>query len=253
MLCSCQLIQKKQQDLEDKQENANEHDDVKSDLSEAKVRELEFTSVHGITRTEEHTDSVTPLQRRTSDIDEISLLFEDAMEYQDDDINEILAELAATHDSDDGREDTLTRADSRTTSEWEYRVDDRRVGGTPKLNEREIMIDCPPYVPSPMTRVGPVMLPPPYEEIVFRMRPIREDVVIPPPGSATIGHSPTYQRSAFEAFGLHRPHSLDRDRAAVPDSRLQVDLTVFVAATDLSCLSLLHGAVTTAAAAAHSP
>ena len=84
---------------------------------------LEFDDVHGITRTEEHTDTFTPVCKTSSDEDEISLLFEDAMEYQDEDIDDILAELASVNDTDEegtlkGAQGSRKKKPKKQTVEW---------------------------------------------------------------------------------------------------------------------------------------
>ena len=185
-------------------------------------KESGFTSAiasgNDLASPEGRTNTYTRL-RKTSDTDEISLLFEDALEYQDDDIDDILAELAATN-QDDGTLKGYANKDSKRVKSTFYVEKMFNLGSVEtesvtkededSVSGREIMIDTPPYVniaQSVKKKQDAVM--PPYE-LEYHMKHLREDTeTIASPGCATIGHSPTYQRSAFDAYRQHRPQSFD--------------------------------------------
>lgn len=231
-ICGCCVVccieKKKQQQQEE--EKKRKPSDKRKGSKEAKYEPKSITPKgdtnleKGAAPTEGRAGTYTRL-RKTSDTDEISLLFEDALEYQDQDIDEILAELAATNaddDYDDGTLKGLQSGKNKVENETKFhmeqilnldlarpqRLDKRSTGDSD--DEKEIMIDCPPYVnmPPPMKKFGDIVMPP--CELEYHISTIREDTeTIAPPGCATIGHSPTYQRSTFDAFRRHRPQSFD--------------------------------------------
>ena len=204
---------------------------TKKRQEEQKRRELEENNkktqsvtaidfVNDLMSTEERKNTYTRL-RKTSDTDEISLLFEDALEYQDDDIDDILAELAATNDDGTlkgysnkkgkrGKSKTFHVEEMLNLGSVQAEYVDKSKEEEDSESEREIMIDTPPYVniPPPMKKIADIVMPP--YELEYHPKPLREDAeTIASPGCATIGHSPTYQRSTFDAFRQHRPQSFD--------------------------------------------
>ena len=254
-LCHLLQLQKKKRQEERKEKEMEEKKKVQSEDKHKPLAPV-VTTESQIQSAEGHTNSYTRL-RKTSDIDEISLLFEDALEYQDDDIDDILAELAATNDNDDGTlkgycEGEVKGAKGRSFHAEEMldlvSVGDQKViCGEDSESEKEIMIDCPPspYVnmPPAMKKIGNIVMPP--YELEYHMNPVREDTeTIAPPGCATIGHSPTYQRSAFDAYRRHRPQSLDGGTM----ENQQVDIKM-ISRLQLTFF-LMHGTVV---AAAYSP
>ena len=212
----------------------------------------EATAESDILSAEGQTNTYTRL-RKTSDTDEISLLFEDALEYQNEDIDDILAELAATNGDDEGTLKSHKR-NAKSGKSRSFHVEDMLdLVGAERVDkstveedsesDREIMIDCPPYVnmPPAMKKIGDLVMPP--YELEYHMNPIREETeTIAAPGCATIGHSPTYQRSAFDVYRRHRPQSFD---GAMENQ--QVDIKM-ISRLQLNFV-FMHGTV----AAAYSP
>ena len=212
----CRLLQQPRKD----NKKSKREENWKKIKGKHKVLPQQIDSGNDLMSTEERTNSYTRL-RKTSDTDEISLLFEDALEYQDDDIDDILAELAATND--DGTLKAYSNKKGERGKSTIFHVEEMLNLGSVQAeyvdkskeeedseSEREIMIDTPPYVniPPSMKKITGIVMPP--YELEYHLKPLREDVeTIASPGCATIGHSPTYQRSTFDALRQHRPQSFD--------------------------------------------
>ena len=197
--------------------------------------ELELAATRGIMSTEGYTNSYTRL-RKTSDTDEISLLFEDALEYQDEDINDILAELAANNDEGTlkGVQNREVKSTERRKLNTEEKLDlgffkaerlDKKTVEEDRECEEEIMIDCPPYInmPLPMKKIGDIGMRP--CEVEYQMTAIREVTgTISSLGCATVSHSPTYQKSAFDAYRRHRPQSFDGSTCTMEIQQVEIKM-----------------------------
>ena len=206
--------QKKRQEEEQKKRELEDNNRKTQSVTSAIASGNDFIPTEG------RTNNYIRL-RKTSDTDEISLLFEDALEYQDDDIDDILAELAASNDEGTlkgysnkrgkmGKSTTFHVGEMLNLGSFQAEYVDKSKEEEDSESEKEIMIDTPPYVniPPPMKKIADIVMPP--YELEYHMKPLREDAeTIATPGCATIGHSPTYQRSAFDAYRQHRPQSFD--------------------------------------------